>query len=83
MSDSYKNGFEFVARIKQMAGKNMWMNLERRNGGKCVCPFNDSDNNCSSMCPHFVVDSCAILDRQCTLILTCGRHLSRVVEIVE
>jgi hypothetical protein len=78
MKDSYKTGFEFIVKIK-----GSYMVLYRRSNTSCFCPFNDTEITCSSMCPHFVVENCSIIDRKCSLILTCGRHISRLVEIIE
>jgi hypothetical protein len=78
MDDSYKTGFEYVVKFK-----GNWLSLYRRNKTSCICPFNDAEHTCSSMCPHFVVENCSIVDKRCQLILTCGKNISRLVEIVE
>lgn len=75
MCKSFKNGFEFVLNIPDDIAR-----LERKNGTKCICPF--GQKSCSSLCPHFVIENCSIVDKKCCLVLTCGKHLSRVVEIL-
>lgn len=79
MSDSYKNGFEFVIRFNQ--GKQP--ELCRRNRRQCMCPFTSGDVCCGAWCPHFVIENCNIVDKKCQLILTCGKYTSRYLEIVE
>jgi len=77
MCTSFKNGFEFVVEYSEEFG----LTLKRKYGKKCYCPFN-SEETCGSWCPHFVVENCSIVDKKCNLILTCGKHLSRIVEIL-
>lgn len=77
MCKSFKNGFEFVLYFK---AETEVLFLRRRNGTLCYCPY--SKDACASDCPHFVVENCSIIDKKCCIILTCGRHLSRVVEII-
>jgi hypothetical protein len=79
MSDSYKNGFEFVVKIDTAKR----MILHRRNDAKCYCPFTSNQPPCGSWCPHFVVENCSIVDKKCSLILTCGKYILRLVEIVD
>ena len=76
MCKSFKNGFEFVVTSSEQFG----LTLGRKYGKKCYCPFNH--DACSSSCPHFVVENCDIVNKKCSLILTCGKHLSRIVEII-
>jgi hypothetical protein len=79
MCKSFKNGFEFIVRTMEHGG----IRLERRNGQSCYCPFrNPDDSYCGSWCPHFVVENCSIVDKKCNLVLTCVKHLSRIVEIL-
>jgi hypothetical protein len=75
MEPSYKDGFEFVVKI----GANNLMTLKRRNGTSCVCPWQE-DDFCSSQCPHFVVEN--YINNKCQILLTCGKHASRYVEII-
>ena len=83
MSESYKTGFDFVIKVVKVAEKPIQMLLKRRNGSQCYCPFSSGDS-CNSNCPHFVIENCAIVDRKCQLILSCGRYShSRYVEILE
>lgn len=81
MTDSYRNGFEFVAKVGNMGGTK-YIHLCRRNGTVCYCPYT-IDNYCSSICPHFVLENCSIVDKKCQLILTCGKYTARYLEIVE
>ena len=78
MDESYKVSFDFVVRIK-----GSWMNLYRRNKTACFCPYSESDQACGTMCPHFIVENCSVVDQKCSIILTCGKHISRLVEIIE
>ena len=82
MNDSYRTGFEFVTRINKVGEKSIRMNLERRNECKCYCPYS-KDTPYGSHCPHFIVENCSVIDKKCSLILTCGKHISRLVEIIE
>jgi hypothetical protein len=83
MSDSFKNGFDFVIKIRPITNGPTYLTLKRRNGTNTVCPFNNSDNDCASHCPHFIIENCSIVDKRCQLILTCGKNISRLVEIIE
>ena len=83
MSDSFKNGFDFVLKLRPITNGPTYLNLKRKNGTTCTCPFNDTDNTCSSCCPHFIIENCNIIDKRCQLILTCGKNISRLVEIIE
>lgn len=74
---AYKEMFDFVVRLK-----NNSLRLERKNTNKCYCPYSYQEDLCSSHCPHFVVDNCNIADKRCNLILTCGKHIQRTVEII-
>ena len=82
MSTSFKNGFEFVVKAKKIADKWSYMQLYRRNGAGCFCPYNNGEV-CGTICPHFVIEQCSIADRKCQLVLTCGKYVARYVEIVE
>jgi hypothetical protein len=83
MTDSYKNGFDFVAKIVKILDKPIQLTLRRRNGSQCYCPFSNGDF-CNSNCPHFVIEHCSICDKKCQIILSCGRYShSRYVEMVE
>ena len=77
MCKSFKNGFEFVLNA---IDEGTVLRLERKNGRRCKCAFSDSD--CSSRCSHCVIEKCSIVDKKCTLDLTCGKHMLRVVEIL-
>lgn len=77
MCTSFKNGFDFVVHFKEETGV---LFLKRKNGTACSCPY--SKDSCASACPHFVIENCSIVDKKCSLVLTCGKHLSRVVEII-
>lgn len=82
MSDSYKNGFEFVIKSYKIKETPVRLMLERRNGCKCYCPYGD-DTPCGSHCPLFVIENCSIVDKKCSVLLTCGKHSSRYVEIID
>lgn len=77
MCKSFKNGFDFVVKVDNDSNV---ISLKRKVGRSCFCPW--SRTECDSLCPHFVIENCSIVDKKCCLILTCGRHLSRVVEII-
>lgn len=79
MTTSFKDGFDFV--VKYYPETNLLL-LRRKNGISCLCPYREDDNWCGSSCPHFVIENCSIVDKKCCLVLTCGKHLSRVVEIL-
>ena len=74
---AYKEMFDFVVKLRS---NNLW--LERKSSTKCYCPFSYQQDECGSYCPHFVVDNCNIADKRCNLILTCGKHIQRTVEII-
>lgn len=78
MCKSFKNGFDFVVKMIDITGV---LTLKRKNDQVCYCPY-DTNSYCGSQCPHFVIENCSIIDKKCTLVLTCGKHLSRIVEIV-
>ncbi len=75
--NSFKNGFEFV--LRPMDDETV-LRLERKNGRHCKCAF--GERVCSTRCSHFVVENCSIVDKKCSLILTCGKHMMRIVEIL-
>lgn len=80
MQASFKEGFDFALKFSEDLGL---LSLKRKNGQQCYCPYNQTgDDYCGSQCPHFVVENCSIVDKKCCLVLTCGKHLSRVVEIL-
>lgn len=82
MCKSFKSGFDFVVKIIDDGTDAKMLRLRRSNGSNCWCPWDESEAYCGSQCPHFVVDNCDIVNKKCTIVLTCGRHLQRVVEIV-
>ena len=82
MIDNYRAFGDFVARINQ-EGKFRTISLVRKSGQICLCPFTNDKTNCSSWCPHFVIESCAVLDNSCRITLTCGKYYARLVEIAE
>ncbi len=55
--------------------------LVRADDKDCWCPVGEN-NYCASWCPHFVIEKCATSGK-CQLVLTCGKYLSRYVEIKE
>jgi hypothetical protein len=83
MGDSYKSGFDFIVKAKEIVNGPTFLSLKRKNGTNCICPFNGRDDLCGSHCPHFIVENCNIVDKRCQLILTCGKNISRLVEIIE
>ncbi len=78
MCKSFKDGYDFIVQLHDATGM---LTLRRKNGQACYCPYSEEDY-CGSQCPHFVVENCSIIDKKCTLDLTCGKHMLRVVEIL-
>ena len=76
MSNSYRNGFEFIVELSEKSAA-----LKRKNGQRCNCPYSTT-LFCGSWCPHFVIESCSIAEKKCQLVLSCGKYVSRYVEIV-